>query len=132
MDKQKKEVEQIVRNLQNTWLENKITELASFFDKDVVFLIPGINKRIIGQEAMVESYKQFVSTCTIQNFQITNVDIDIFDRTAISTLTFNVSYKNQDKEYNEKGNDIMILNRKENNWLIIWRTQIPIEVSPDL
>lgn len=129
MEKHKKEVEQLVRKLQNTWLENRVADLAAFFDENVVFFSPGRTERIVGKEAMIESYKQFLSASTVHNFQITNLHIDIFDTTAVAVLTFDVSYELQDKTYDEKGNDIMILNKRNSNWKIVWRTQIPVQDS---
>ena len=129
MEKHKNEVEQLVRKLQNTWLENRVADLTPFFDENVVFCSPGRTERIVGKEAMIESYKQFLSASTVHNFQITNLDIDIFHATAIAVLTFNVSYELKDKIYDEKGTDIMVLRKSKSNWKIVWRTQIPMHDS---
>ncbi|MFQ5770899.1 MAG: GNAT family N-acetyltransferase [bacterium] len=116
MEKHKKDVEQLVRKLQNTWLENRVVDLAPFFDENVVLFSPGRTERIVGNEAVIESYKQFLSASTVKNFQITNLHIDIFNTTAIAVLTWDISYELQDKTYDEKGHDIMILNESKSNW----------------
>jgi ketosteroid isomerase-like protein len=125
-EKDQKEVEELVRKLQNTWMENKVSELDSFFDDNVVFFHPARSEKVVGKAAMIESYQQFLSSSTVHHFKITHLNIDVYDNTAIAVLTFDVVYQIQDNTYQEKGNDLMILNKNNNDWKIIWRTQIPM------
>jgi uncharacterized protein (TIGR02246 family) len=129
MVKDKQEIDQLVRKLQDTWLEHRVDELESFYHENVVFFSPGNGKRTAGQQAMIESYRKFLSSSTNHNFQIMDLQIDVFGTTAIAIVTFEISYQSQDKNYDEQDNDIMILNNAEANWKIVWRTQIPVKNS---
>lgn len=129
MIKDKQEVDQLVRKLQNAWLEHRVDELKSFYHENVVFFSPENGQRIAGQKTMIESYKQFLSSSTIHNFEIMDLHVDVFSLTAIALLTVDISYEHKEKNYDEKGKDIMILNKAEDDWKIVWRTQIPVKNS---
>ena len=52
--------------------------------------------------------------------------IDIFGDVAIVYYGYETKWAMDGKTFNEKGNIVMVLNRIEGKWLLIWRTLIPI------
>ena len=120
------EIKVFVRNLNKAWIEKRVEDLYPFFHELVIVLPPGGEKQISGRNEMVESYRQFVNTAKINNFEELNLQVNTFNKTAIATLKFKIDYEINGTVYSEKGIDILILNNFNNEWKIVWRTQIPL------
>lgn len=80
---------------------------------------------------MVESYRQFSNTAKVHNFEELKIQVNVFNNTAIANTTFHINYEVQGKVYSEKGTDILVLNNFDNEWMVVWRTQIPITSNYD-
>lgn len=120
------EIKSFVRSLTKTWIEKRIEDLYPFFHEDVIVMPPGSDKQISGRDEMVEGYKQFVNKAVVRNFEELNLQVNVFNNTAIANLTFKIVYEIQDKVYSEIGIEVLILNNFNNEWKVIWRTQIPV------
>jgi ketosteroid isomerase-like protein len=126
-----REIENFVRSLNKTWVEKRTQDLNAFFHDDVIALPPGNAELISGREAMVESYRQFSNTAKVHNFEELKIQVNVFNNTAIANTTFHINYEVQGKVYSEKGTDILVLNNFDNEWMVVWRTQIPITSNYD-
>jgi len=120
------EIKNLVRSLTKTWIEKRIEDLYPFFHENVIVMPPGSDKQISGRNEMVESYRQFVNKAVIRNFEEMNLQVNVFNNTAITNLTFKIIYEIQDKVFSEIGIEVLILNNFNNEWKIVWRTQIPV------
>ena len=120
------EIKNLVRSLTKTWIEKRIEDLYPFFHENVIVMPPGSDKQISGRNDMVESYRQFVNKAVIRNFEEMNLQVNVFNNTAITNLTFKIIYEIQDKVFSEIGIEVLILNNFNNEWKIVWRTQIPV------
>lgn len=120
-----KEIEAVVERLNDCWLNDKLENMDMFFHKQVVMLQPGTNKKMIGREAMIESYREFVDSSEVSDFRTKNMAIDVFEDTAIVFYTFDIKYRVETTNYDESGSEILVLNRHNDRWVIVWRTQMP-------
>lgn len=120
------EIKNLVRSLTKTWIEKRIEDLYPFFHENVIVMPPGSDKQISGRNDMVESYRQFVNKAVIRNFEEMNLQVNVFNNTAIANLTFKIVYEIQDKVFSEIGIEVLVLNNFNNEWKIVWRTQIPV------
>lgn len=123
------EIKVFVRNLNKAWIEKRVEDLYPFFHELVIALQPGGDKQISGRNEMVESYRQFVNTAKINNFEELSLQVNTFNKTAIANLTFKIDYEINGTVYSEKGIDILILNNFNNEWKVVWRTQIPLPLT---
>lgn len=122
-------IKQFIRDMNAAWLEGRIDDLDSYFAKNVVLVPPGSQDRIVGREAMVESFRQYAEQATTHDFEETALLVDVMGTIAVATLQFRIHYEFEGHEYKEVGQEILILTRTEQGWQILWRTQIPGETK---
>lgn len=122
---QSKQIEILIERLNDCWLNDKLENLDMFFHKQVVMLQPGTNKKVIGREAMIESYRDFIETSEVSDFRINDMAIDVFEDTAVVFYTFRIHYHVETTSYDESGSEILVLHNHNDRWIIVWRTQMP-------
>ncbi|NJL29475.1 MAG: nuclear transport factor 2 family protein [Thermoanaerobaculia bacterium] len=123
------EVERVVLDLNQAWLEGRVDDLPAFFHEDVVMQLPRAGGRVEGREAMVESYRQFIEAADIHTFEIAKLQVDVFEGTAVASLEFAITYELGDTIYEETGTDLTVLSLGEEGWQVVWRTQLPSSPS---
>lgn len=123
-----KDIEQLVERLNDTWLNDHLEDMETLFHKQVVMIQPG-HQKITGREEMIESYRDFIESAEIIDFKIRDVYIDLFETTAIAFYTFRIKYRVETTNYDENGTEILVFNRHNEEWRIVWRNQNPSEVS---
>lgn len=122
---QTREIESLVERLNDSWLNDKLENMDMFFHKQVVMLQPGTNKKVIGREALIDSYREFVESSEVSDFRTKDLAIDVFEDTAVVFYTFRIKYRVETTNYDEEGSEILILHRHNERWLIVWRMQMP-------
>jgi ketosteroid isomerase-like protein len=122
---QTREIESFVERLNDSWLNDKLENMDMFFHKQVVMLQPGTNKKVIGREAMIDSYREFVESSEVSDFRTKDLAIDVFEDTAVVFYTFRIKYRVETTNYDEDGSETLVLHRHNDRWLIVWRMQMP-------
>ena len=120
-------ISQLIRDLNQTWLQGRFDDLHCYYAEDVVMIPPGSRRQIVGRDAMVDSYRQFTQQATVHQFHEEEIDVRLFESTAIVTLRFHIKYDYGGNTQDETGAEILILLHRDNEWRIVWRTQIPTE-----
>jgi ketosteroid isomerase-like protein len=120
------EVERLVRDLNAAWLEGRIEDLDLFFHEQVAMAPPGGASRVVGREKMVDSFREFLAVAKVHEFETLDLQVNLFGPTAIAGLRFRIRYEMQGQVYDEKGTDVLVLNRDDEAWRVVWRTQIPV------
>lgn len=120
-----KEIEKLIEQLNDAWLNDKIENMDMFFHKQVVLIEPGTNNRITGREEMIESYREFTESAEVSDFRIKDLMIDLFETTAVALYTFRIKYRVESTNYDENGTEILVFHRHNDRWKIIWRNQQP-------
>ncbi len=118
-------IEGLIRSMNDAWLSGRFDDLNQYFAEDVVMVAPGGGMRMMGREAMIDSFRQYTEQATTHNFDETGLDVDVFESTAVASLRFDVDYELDGTRYQESGIDLLVLEHGDTGWLIVWRTQIP-------
>jgi len=118
-------IEGLIRSMNDAWLSGRFDDLNQYFAEDVVMVAPGGGMRMMGREAMIDSFRQYTEQATTHNFDETGLDVDVFESTAVASLRFDVDYELEGTRYQESGIDFLVLEHGDSGWLIVWRTQIP-------
>jgi len=122
-------VRERVQSLNAAWREGRFDELRSYFHPDAVIVAPGLEARISGRDAVVESYRNFVATASIEAFELAEPVVDAWGDTAVVTAKFTITYSMDGKRFHEQGHDLLVFQRNGGEWLIVWRTLMSSEVS---
>lgn len=120
-----KEIERAVEGLNDCWQNDKLENMDMYLHKQVVLLQPGTHEKIIGREAMIDSYREFVDSSEIFDFRTKDMCIDVLEATAIVFYTYRIHYRVETTTYDEDGSEILVWHRHNDRWLVVWRTQMP-------
>ena len=122
----KDEIRQTVLGINEASRKGDIETLKHFCHKDVVIVPPGFVQRAEGRDTYLKSVEDFCATGNVLEYKELSMKIDVFGDVAIVYYSYETKWEMEEKTFNEKGNDVMVLKRKEGKWLLIWRTLIPL------
>ena len=105
-------------------MEGRLQDLGAFLAEDVVFVAPGGTPRGEGLEQAIESYRQFTSHAQVKLFQTSDYNVTLRGDTAIVEYRWRMSWTAGGEEHDEKGREALVLARRNNNWRVVWRTQM--------
>jgi len=111
--------------LDRCWMEGRVDDLEAFLARDVVFVAPGGKLRSEGLAAAIESYRQFTSQAQVNRFQTSEHVVTVRGNTAIVEYRWEISWIAAGASHSETGRDVLVLSRRDENWRVVWRTQIP-------
>ena len=124
----KDDIIDFVRKINEIWIEGNTEELYNYLSNDVVFASPGFNKYLKGKDLCVNSYREFIGQALVRDFQTSQYNVDLFNDIAIATYQFEIDYLLNDQEYKDHGFEIMAFRQVDNQLLLIWRTQMPMNL----
>lgn len=116
-----------VESMDGCWLEGRFDDLHNFLADDVVFVAPGGSPRIEGLAQAIESYRQFVSEAQIKHFETRHHFVTERGDTAVIEYAWQMSWTSGE-EHNESGREVLVLAHRNQNWRVVWRTQLPANV----
>ncbi|SHE89108.1 protein of unknown function [Fodinibius roseus] len=119
-----KEVERIINHLMEDWMDNEGENLDRYFYDHVVMIEAGTNNRIMGVDNVLENYLLFIEDAKITDYKITDLFVELVEDTAIGYFTYRIKYEMDDTKFDESNTEILVFRKQENNWQIIWRTQL--------
>jgi hypothetical protein len=96
----------------------------------VVFVPPGPSARVVGREACLESFRDFLRQARVDDYRETDRRVEVFGATAVATYRFEMRYEMKGESYRDAGSDVFVFTREEDSWLAVWRTMIPDETAP--
>jgi ketosteroid isomerase-like protein len=118
-----------VERLDQCWMQGRLLDLHSFLAEDVVFVAPGGKRRSEGIAQAIESYRQFTSHAQVSRFQTNDYAVTQRGGTAIVEYAWQMTWVAAEAEHSETGRDVLVLARRDDNWRVVWRTQIPTGVG---
>lgn len=118
------DIEQFIRDLNETWREHRYQDLRQYFADDVVMLQPGGHAVLKGVDAMIDSYRQFGEVGTIHAFDITELSVYNYSSFVMCHMGFTVDYEIQAGRFVENGLEIYTIDNSGPEPRIVWRTQI--------
>ena len=118
-------IEGIIRKINKAWSRARFEVLEQYFHENMIIAPPGFQHRAMGREVCIQSYRDFLSDAAIHDFQESDFIIDIWDRTAVATYQYHMDWESNGKRFQESGHDVYVFTRKDEKWLIVWRTLVP-------
>lgn len=119
-----KEVERVINHLMEDWMDNEGKNLDRYFYDHIVMIEVGTNNRIMGVDNVLENYLLFIEDSKITDYKITHLFVELVEDTAIGYFTYRVKYEVDDTKFDESNTEILVFRKQENDWQIIWRTQL--------
>ena len=114
-----------VESLDRCWLQGRFEDLTGFLAGDVVFVAPGGKPRVEGRKQAIESYRQFMSRAQISRFQTSDYVVTRRGDAAIVEYAWQMTWVVDQVEHSDTGRDVLVLARRDGDWRVVWRTQIP-------
>jgi ketosteroid isomerase-like protein len=118
-----------VESLDRCWLQGCLQDLSAFLAEDVVFVAPGGTPRIAGLVQVIESYRPFTSQAQVRRFQTSDHFVTWRGDTAVVEYAWQMTWVAAEAEHNDMGRDVLVLAWRDENWRVVWRTQIPTNAS---
>lgn len=118
----KKAIRHVIGRINELWLNKRYDEIGALLSEDAVIAPPGLEVRIRGREAYVQSYREYDQAATTHEFTPEEPEIDIVGDVAVAICPFFVVYELQGKTYREKGHDMLVFSRSTGQWRVSWRT----------
>jgi len=114
-----------VQSLVRCWMEGRVQDLTAFLAGDVVFVAPGGKPRGQGIEQAIESYRQFTSRAQIHSFHTNDYFVTRRGDAAIVEYAWQMTWAVDQVEHSDAGREVLVLARRDEEWRVVWRTQIP-------
>ena len=106
-------IKRFVHAINEAWVNGDPNLLQNFFDEDIVMDMPGA-PILRGQKACIDSYRTFLKQAKVGDFSMGDIEINIWDQTAIARYTFEVSYEYNGDAFREKGIDVFAFIKTRN------------------
>ena len=110
----------IVTAINEAWIAGRFDDLGQYFHPDVVLAQPGLAKRTVGRDALIDSYRHFMRNATIHSFNSGEVQVD----GAVSTMPWEIDYTFEGERYQERGWELLVFGKHEERWVVVWRTVV--------
>ena len=120
------EVAIALRRLSESWRNRRYNELGDCFHDAAVMVAPGFSGRVVGREAVVESYREFMDRSTLDSYSEAPATIDAFENTAVAHLRWEMVWTSGGKQDRASGHDLFVLVREPESgrWKAVWRTMV--------
>ena len=103
------------------WIEDEIQNLETLLHENVIFIAPDLKTKISGRKACLQSICDYVSKAKTMVFEVKRKEIDIWDHTAIVSITYYIEYSFDTQFFKETGTEFWTLILQNGQWKLIWR-----------
>jgi len=110
-----------VQEINACWYQGRPAELSAYFHPNVVFNSPDLKHQITGKENCIQTYIDFMQNSNISHYVESNPIVQLFEKTAVVTYDFEMEYEQKGKTFREAGTDILVFEKEEDSWKVIWR-----------
>jgi ketosteroid isomerase-like protein len=107
-------------------------DLARFLHDEIVIAPPGLQGRVQGRQAAVDSYEQFAEAAAVRAADFDEPDVQAWGDTAVATYRFTLDYTLGGARNQDTGWDVLVLRRTAGTWKVVWRTIIPEDSAGSL
>lgn len=107
------------------WMERRFTDLSTYIADDVVMVSPGGEQRMEGLNVAVESYREFMSRCSVSRFRTFDHVVTHRGPAAVVEYAWDMAWSDQGADHEAKGREVLALVQRDNGWRVVWRTQLP-------
>lgn len=126
----RREASDLLRRINQAWLEGRPRDLLPLFHPDIVLLYPGFTGRAQGREELVGGFVDFCANAQVHAFEEHEQQIDVIGQTAVASFTFTMLYEREGRRYRSTGRDLWVFARDGSEWLAVWRTMLDVTDEP--
>ena len=121
MNSHNKEIERLIRDINQAWKSGHAEQLHNFFHPDIVMAGPGFQELVRGRDACVESYREFAANAKVHEHIESDFKIGVWSDTAVCTYAWSMTYERAGEQSREKGTDQFVFGREGDKWLAVYR-----------
>ncbi|HEX6747494.1 MAG TPA: nuclear transport factor 2 family protein [Longimicrobium sp.] len=118
----------LLRRINEAWLEGRPRDLAPLFDPGIVMRYPG--GRAEGRDAMVGGFVAFLESARVHTFEHDEPQVDVVGATAVASLGFTMVYEREGSRYRSTGRDLWVFSGDGGEWRAVWRTMLDLTDEP--
>ena len=118
---EQQQIKELLKKVNQTWSSGNPDDLKHYFHDNMLIMSPDMRIMGSGKDNCIKSYIDFLNHATVIDLKEHVPEVHIFDNTAIAFYQYSISWKSGDKLFNENGSEMYILDKKENDWLIVLR-----------
>ena len=90
-------IRRVIQQINEDWSSKRYAEIGEHLAEQVVIAPPGLQERIRGREAYVQSYLEYDRAATTREFSPGEPEVDVIGEVAVSTYPFLVVYELEGK-----------------------------------
>jgi ketosteroid isomerase-like protein len=115
----------LLRKISAAWRNGHIEELNAFFHDDMVIVGPDLGQLPRGRAACVQSYRDFMGTATVHEYNESEPVIEVWGGTAVTTSAWEMTYEMNGQVLREAGQEVFAFARDSEGWRVVWRALLP-------
>ena len=119
--KQKELIHQIIKKINQCWLEGHPEKLNQFFHDNMMIVSPDFKIMGMGKAVCVKSYSDLITRAVIKDYQESDPEIQVWANTATAVYNFEMAWEMDGKSFRESGRDFFVFAHENGRWLAVWR-----------
>lgn len=123
----KTKITKLIKDLNHAVATGKINQLDSFFHDSVKIISPDM--KILGnsKSVCIKSYADFINKAKIEEYSDNVTHVSVYENTAVVFYTYSMIWTMDGESFKDHGNELYVLTRIDDNWLIILRKLVANE-----
>jgi ketosteroid isomerase-like protein len=113
-----------VQSFDRCWIEGRFEALADFLATGVVMVAPGGGGRLEGIDEAIGSYRSFMARASVERFETGDFKVTDRGNAAVVEYRWDMAWTDAGISHLASGREVLVLARFDNEWRIIWRTQL--------
>lgn len=119
-----------MRQLNRTWLEGRIEDLAPIVHPEIVMAFPDFTGSVQGREAFLAGFHDFLDNASIHEFREHDYHTDVAGETAAVTFRYEMVYERSGTRYRATGRDLWVFQGQGETWIAVWRAMLEMQEVP--
>lgn len=116
---------ELIHEANRAWVGQRPTEVSRLFHPDVVMASPRGGAMMRGRDEVVASFVAYCERAVTHDFRELDHEVHVFGDTAVVSYAFSIAYELGTERHDERGREVLVFNRREGSWKVVWRMQIP-------
>lgn len=123
-------VAKAIRRITAAWRSGAPERMAPMLAEQVVAVPPGMEGRVVGRDALIESFASFLHEAKVHEYEQTSLEVDAGDRVAVAHYAFDMVYERAGARWRSTGRDLWVLEKRGPDWVAVWRTMLGVSEAP--
>jgi hypothetical protein len=119
---QRDDVAAALRRISIAWTGAQPDQMEDDLDPGAVFVQPGLENRAEGRDAAIASYRQFMESSLVHDYEEHDLRIDVVGTAAVATFGFRIEWESDGERHVDRGHDLFVFARSDDRWKAVWRT----------